>query len=161
MPTELLPSVYDITCTETETGRIRAFLFDDGTLVDCGLPDTTDALLDEITQTDITVDRLAITHADRDHVGGFDTVIQELSPETHVPVGAELDTEYNSDHRYADGEEIGSFETVNHPATETTSKRSSTRCAAWPCSRTSSRERTSAACPMATSTSRRGSTPTT
>ena len=115
MPTELLPGVYDINCTETETGRIRAFLCDDGTLVDCGLPDTTDALLEGIAQTDITVDRLVITHADRDHVGGFDAVVQELAPETYVPVGADLDTEYDPDYRYEDGDEIGPFEAVHLP----------------------------------------------
>ena len=88
---------------------------DDGTLIDCGLPDTTDTLLDGIAETDITVDRLVITHADRDHVGGFDAVVQELAPETYVPVGAELDTAHVHDHRYADGDEIGPFEAVHAP----------------------------------------------
>ena len=75
MSREHLPGVYDITYTETETGRIRAFLTDDGTLIDYGLPDTTDALLDGIAETGIYVDHLVITHADRGHAGGFDTVV--------------------------------------------------------------------------------------
>ena len=116
MPTEPLPGISDITCAETETGRIRAFFFDDGTLIDYGLPDTTDTFLDEIAQTDITVDRLVITHADHDHDGGFDVVVQEPSPEPYVPVGAGFDTEYNRDHRYEDCDEIGPFEAVHLPS---------------------------------------------
>ena len=53
MSTELLDGVHDITCAETETGRIRVFLFDDGTLVDRGLPLTADALLDGIGTTGV------------------------------------------------------------------------------------------------------------
>ncbi len=115
MPIDLLPGVHDIPCANTETGRIRAFLSDDGNLIDCGLPDTSDTLLDEIAETRIHVDSLKITHADRDHVGGFDAVVQELSPETYVSVGAEFDTESDPDNRYANSNEIGLFEAVHVP----------------------------------------------
>jgi hypothetical protein len=54
MPTELVPGVYVVTCAEAETGRIRTFLFEDGTLVDCGLPDTAGSLNDGIAETGST-----------------------------------------------------------------------------------------------------------
>jgi glyoxylase-like metal-dependent hydrolase (beta-lactamase superfamily II) len=115
MPREIAPGVYDVTCAETETGRIRAFLFDDGTLVDCGLSETTDALLAGISETGIDVQRLIITHADRDHVGGFDGVVRELWVESYVPEGAEFDSEYTPDNRYGAGDEIAGFEAVHAP----------------------------------------------
>lgn len=115
MPTEVLPGVYDITCAETDIGRIRAFLFDDGTLVDCGLPDTTNALDDGIAETDIDVQRLVITHADPDHIGGYDAVVRNHWAETYVPEGAVIDTEFEPDNRYGDGDTIGPFEAVHTP----------------------------------------------
>ncbi|WP_336135771.1 MBL fold metallo-hydrolase [Natronomonas amylolytica] len=115
MAHELVEGVYDITCAERETGRIRAFLFDDGTLVDCGLPDTTDALVDGIDATPVEPERLVITHADGDHVGGFDTVVRDYWVDTYVPEGADLDTEFDPDHRYGDGDEVGPFEAVHVP----------------------------------------------
>ena len=115
MPTELVSGVHDVTCAETETGRIRAFLFEDGTLVDCGLPDTAPALNEGIAETGIDVQRLVVTHADRDHVGGFDDVVRTHWAETYVPEGAILDTEFAPDHRYGDGDRIGPFEAVHVP----------------------------------------------
>ena len=115
MPTELLDGVYDVTCANTETGRIRAFLFADGTLVDSGLPGTTDALIEGIEATGIEPKRLVVTHADRDHVGGFDALVRELWLETYVPEGATIDSEYDPDHRYGDGDEVGPFEAVHVP----------------------------------------------
>jgi hydroxyacylglutathione hydrolase len=115
MPREIHEGVYDITCAERETGRIRAFLFDDGTLVDCGLPDSTDALLDGIDDTPVEPERLVITHADRDHVGGFDAVVRDYWVDTYVPEGVDLDTEFDPDHRYGDGDEIDPFEAVHVP----------------------------------------------
>jgi hydroxyacylglutathione hydrolase len=115
MPTEPHEGVYDITCVQRETSRIRAFLFADGTLVDCGLPDTTEALLDGIDVTSVEPERLVITHADGDHAGGFDAVVRDYWVETYVPEGADLDTEFEPDHRYGDGDEIGPFEAVHVP----------------------------------------------
>jgi len=115
MPTELIPGVFDVTCAETEAGRIRAFLFDDGTLVDCGLSTTTNALAAEIAETGIDPERLVITHADRDHAGGFDAVVRDFWVETYVPENAEIDTEYEIDHRYADGDTVAGFEAVHVP----------------------------------------------
>lgn len=115
MPTELLDGVWDVTCADTETGRIRAFCFADGTVVDCGLPDTTDALLEGIEATGIEPRRLVVTHADPDHVGGFDALVREHWVETWVPEGAILDTEYAPDNRYGDGDAVGAFEAVHLP----------------------------------------------
>ena len=115
MHTEPLPGVFDVTCTETASGRIRAFLFDDGTLVDCGLSNTTTELLDGIAETDVDPERLVVTHADRDHVGGFDAVVRDHWVETYVPEGAVVDTEYEIDHRYSDGDVIAGFEAVHTP----------------------------------------------
>ncbi len=115
MPTELVDGVYDVTCAETETGRFRAFVFADGTVVDCGLPDTTDALLEGIEATGVEPRRLVVTHADRDHVGGFDALVREHWVETWVPEGARLDTEYDPDHRFGDGDQVGAFEAVHVP----------------------------------------------
>lgn len=117
MPTELVDGVYDITCAETESGRIRAFLFDDGegTLVDSGLPDTTDALLDGISETGVSVDRVVITHTDRDHVGGVDAVVAEHDPEVYLPVGSDPDVSSEVDHFYGDGDAVGPFDAVHVP----------------------------------------------
>lgn len=115
MVTEIHEGVYDITCTERETGRIRAFLFEDGTLVDCGLADTTDTLLDGIDTIPVDPERLVITHADGDHVGGFDAVVDRFGVDTYVPEGASIDTNNEPDHRYDDGDEIGPFEAVHMP----------------------------------------------
>lgn len=124
MPEEILDGVFDVTCTETDTGRIRAFLFREprtdsnggtGTLVDTGLPDTTDALLDGIDATGIDVDHVAITHADRDHVGGLDAVVDAHDPDVYLPVGADPDVASEVDHFYGDGDAVGPFEAVHVP----------------------------------------------
>ena len=115
MPTEILPGVHDVTCSTTESGRIRAFLFDDGTLVDCGLPETAAALNAGIAETGVDVERLIVTHDHRDHVGGFDEVVRTHWAETYVPDGAVLDTEFEPDNCYGDGDRIGPFEAVHVP----------------------------------------------
>jgi hydroxyacylglutathione hydrolase len=115
MVTEPTEGVYDITCTETETGRIRAYLTDDGTLVDTGLPDTTDALLDGISETGVAVERVVVTHADRDHVGGLDAVVEAHDPAVLLPVGADPEIAPRVDGFYGDGDEVGPFEAVHVP----------------------------------------------
>ena len=161
MPTELLDGVHDITCAETETGRIRAFLFADGTLVDCGLPSTTDALLDGIEATGIEPKRLVVTHADRDHVGGFDALVRDLWLETYVPEDASLNGRHEPDHRYGDGDAVGPFEAVHVPGHRDHQHAliDEDRGVAVLADAVSGAD--SGGYPPATSTSRRASTPTT
>ncbi|MFB6353466.1 MAG: MBL fold metallo-hydrolase [Halobacteriales archaeon] len=121
MPNEIADGVHDITCLVREGGgRIRAYLVEDDvpTLFDCGLPDSTDALVDGIEAIGLPPERLVITHGDGDHVGGFDAVVEHYGVETYVPEGTELDAEHAPDHRYADGDRIGSFEAVHLPGHE-------------------------------------------
>jgi glyoxylase-like metal-dependent hydrolase (beta-lactamase superfamily II) len=115
MPEELLDGVYDITCRETADGRYRAFHFADGTLVDTGLPDTTEALLDGIEATGVPVERVVVTHTDGDHVGGLDAVVEAHDPEVFLPVGADPEVASEIDHFYGDGDTVGSFEAVHMP----------------------------------------------
>ena len=117
MVTEPVDGVYDITCMETgrDSGRVRAFLTDDGTLVDTGLPDSTDALLDGIDETDVDVDRVVITHTDPDHVGGIDAVVDTHGAAVYLPVGADPDHAPAVERFYGDGDEVGPFEAVHMP----------------------------------------------
>jgi glyoxylase-like metal-dependent hydrolase (beta-lactamase superfamily II) len=113
MPTEIVPGVHDLTCAETPNGRIRAFLTDDGTLFDAGLPDSTEALLAEISATGVTPKRVVVTHADVDHVGGVEAVRDAYSVTVFVPDGA--DVGFDVDLRYEEGNEIAGFEAVHLP----------------------------------------------
>ncbi|MFC6975146.1 MBL fold metallo-hydrolase [Halomicroarcula sp. GCM10025709] len=69
--TEIRPDVYDLTLTR-DPARYRAFLFDwdRPTLVDCGPAANAGTLLDRIETLDIVPERVVLTHADHDHVGG-------------------------------------------------------------------------------------------
>jgi glyoxylase-like metal-dependent hydrolase (beta-lactamase superfamily II) len=117
MPTEIAPDVYDVTAVERDGRRIPAYLFDveTPTLVDCGLAETTDTLLEGIAETGIDPERLVITHADRDHVGGWDAVVEAYGVETYLPEGADPDVDHAPDHRYGDGDRIGPFEAIHAP----------------------------------------------
>lgn len=117
MPTEIVPNVYDVTCVERDGRRLPAFLFDGETptLVDCGLPDTTETLLSGIAETGVDPERLVVTHADPDHVGGWDAVVEEHGVETYLPEGADPDIDHPPDHRYGDGDRIGPFEAIHAP----------------------------------------------
>lgn len=119
MPAEIHPTVYDITLSPGEK-RYRAFLFLGGTptLVDCGLADTTDALFEGIETVGTDPDRLIITHADPDHVGGIDAVVEQYGVETYVPEQSTVDATTVPDRRYGDGDRIGRFEAVHVPGHE-------------------------------------------
>lgn len=112
---QLVDGVYDITCAERDTDRIRAFLFDDGTLVDTGLPDSTDALLAGIEETGVSVERVAITHTDCDHIGGLNAVTDAYDPDVYLPVGSDPEKASSVDHFYGDGDSVGSFVAVHMP----------------------------------------------
>lgn len=117
MPTEIIDGVYDVTCVERDGRRLRAFLFDGESplLVDCGLAETTDALLAGIEETPIIPERLVLTHADRDHVGGWDAIVDAYGVETYCPEGAHLDVEHPPDQIYGDGADIAPFIALHAP----------------------------------------------
>lgn len=118
MPTEIVPGVYDITVREDDNGRrYRAYLIEDDvpTLFDTGLDDTTDALFDGIEATGHEPERFIITHADPDHTGGFDAVVDRYGVMTHVPEQTTLETANDPDDRYSDGDQIGDFEAIYIP----------------------------------------------
>lgn len=117
MPTEIVPGVYDVTCAERDGRRLRAYLFDTPTptLVDCGLAETTDRLVDGVEATGVTPERLVITHADPDHVGGFEAAVETWAVETWLPDGAEPDLAYAPDRRYGDGDAVGPFLAIHAP----------------------------------------------
>lgn len=121
MPTEILPDVYDVTCLDEPGGkRYRVFLFADGTptLVDAGLADTTDAVIDALDDLGVEPERLVITHGDPDHIGGFDALAAAYDPETWVPDRTTAETRVEPDHRYGDDDRVGRFVAVHVPGHE-------------------------------------------
>ena len=121
MPTEVADGVWDITCIVREGGgRIRAYLVEDDvpTLVDTGLPNTTDALFEGIAEVGHEPERVVITHGDGDHVGGYDAVVDRYDVETHVPEQTDPEAAPDPDHRFGDGDTVGSFVAVHMPGHE-------------------------------------------
>jgi len=114
--TEVADGVYDLTLAQNPA-RYRAFLFDWDvpTLVDCGLSTTSETLLARLDALGISPERLVITHADHDHVGGFDAVVDRYAPETYVPVQSTLDTANDPDVCYAHEATVGPFTAVHVP----------------------------------------------
>jgi glyoxylase-like metal-dependent hydrolase (beta-lactamase superfamily II) len=112
---EPLPGVYDITCRDGDQGRYRAFLFDADvpTLVDAGVPDGANVLVDGIAETGLEPGRVVLTHADWDHVGGVETVVDRYDPDVLVPDQSSV--EFAPDGRYGDGDAVGAFEAVHVP----------------------------------------------
>lgn len=117
MPTEITDGVYDITCEEDGEKRYRVYLFNDGTptLIDAGMSDTVDAIVEGIAEIGVEPVRLIISHGDPDHIGGFDGLVERFDLETWVPEQSDLDTDHAPDHRYGDGDAIGQFTAVHVP----------------------------------------------
>ena len=113
---ERADGIYDVTCVERETGRIRAFLVDadEPTLFDAGLPDTTDALLAGVESTGVTPEQVVVTHGHRDHVGGCDAVCEEYGCDLHLPEGSDPDVETDAEF-YGEGDAFGGFEAIHAP----------------------------------------------
>ena len=120
MPTELVDDVYDITCREVNGKRYRVFFLTDGTptLFDTGFEATAETVFEGIEAIGVEPERLIVTHADGDHVGAFDAIVDRYDPETWVPEQSDLDTDYEPDHRYGDGDRIGRFTAVHVPGHE-------------------------------------------
>lgn len=116
MPTEVAPDVYDLTIDEMNGGRIRSFLVDGAvpTLVDAGLPSSVDAAAAELAELSVDPERLVITHADRDHVGGAPGLAERFDLDVWVPEGATVEG-VDPDHRYGDGDAVGSLTAVHTP----------------------------------------------
>lgn len=116
MVTEVVRGVYDITVQDDGNGRYRAYLFDlpVPTLVDTGLPDTTDALFEAIADISIEPERVIITHGDGDHIGGLEAVNERYDVETWVPTQTDVDDSL-VDRRFSTGDTIGPFEAVYVP----------------------------------------------
>lgn len=115
MPRKIVPDVFDITCQDDNRGRYRAFLFDNDvpTVVDTGPPAGADSLLKGIAKTNIEPERVIITHADYDHVGGVEAIADEHDVTVVLP--EQSDVEFDSICRYGDGDTIGAFEAVHMP----------------------------------------------
>lgn len=117
MPTEIRTGIHEITLRRTDSGRhYRAYLVeaDVPTLFDTGFADTTQALFDGIEAIGIEPERVVITHTDPDHVGGLAAVVERYDVETYVPDQSTIDG-LRPDHRYGDGDRIGSFEAIHVP----------------------------------------------
>ncbi|AHG01596.1 hypothetical protein HALLA_04145 (plasmid) [Halostagnicola larsenii XH-48] len=116
MVSEIAPDVYDITVHDDGNGRYRAFFFDFPvpTLVDTGLADTTDALVDGLEEIGTDPERVVITHGDGDHIGGLEAVRDRYDVETWVPAQTDVD-ESLVDRRYSSGDTIGPFSAVHVP----------------------------------------------
>lgn len=114
---EITTDVYDITIAEFNGGRYRVFLFNDETptLVDAGLSDTTDVVVDQLTELNVEPERLIITHGDPDHIGGFSELTEYYGLETWVPNGVNLEEGIVPDNRYSDGDTIGRFTAAYTP----------------------------------------------
>ncbi|MDS0261082.1 MBL fold metallo-hydrolase [Haloarcula sp. S1CR25-12] len=114
--TELGDGVYDLTLT-VEPARYRAYLFDwdRPTLVDCGLPETSETLIDRIERVGIEPERLIVTHAHPDHDGGFDAVVDRYDTTTWVPEESTLAADNDPDHRYSHDDTVGPFTAVHVP----------------------------------------------
>lgn len=114
--TEVAPGVYDLTLS-TDPARYRSFLFDWAvpTLVDTGPANTSETLLARLDTLAIPPARLVLTHADHDHVGGFDAVVDRYDPETFVPSESVLETTHDADVRYDHEASVGPFTAVHVP----------------------------------------------
>ncbi len=109
-------NIYEIELPTAEE-PYRAHLFDGAvsTLVDTGSAGTVETLINELEALDIVPDRVLITHADFDHIGGFDAVVDRYEPETWVPEQSTLETAVEPDHRFGHGDNVGEFVAVHVP----------------------------------------------
>lgn len=118
MHNEIADDVYDITCQhQSGDKRYRVFYFtrETPTLFDAGLEHTVDTVVDRISEIGVRPEKLIITHGDRDHIGGFDGIVEEYDVETWVPEQTTAETKHRPNHRYGDGTRIGRFTSVHAP----------------------------------------------
>jgi len=114
--TKVTDDIYEINLPG-EGEPYRVFLFDreKPTLVDAGSVGTADALCAELDRLDIHPQRLIITHADFDHIGGFDSIVERYDPETWIPKQSTIDTQFDPDHRFDHEDTVVNFVAVHAP----------------------------------------------
>ncbi|MGQ4554953.1 MBL fold metallo-hydrolase [Halobellus sp. GM3] len=115
--TEVRDGIYDITAVEMDDGRrYRAYLVDGPTptLFDTGFDDSVESLIAGIEETGVVPERLVITHADGDHIGGVAGIVDEFDPQVLASEQSDLDG-FDADRRYDDGDHIGDFEALHLP----------------------------------------------
>jgi glyoxylase-like metal-dependent hydrolase (beta-lactamase superfamily II) len=114
--TELEPDVYQIDLP-AEAEPYRAHLFDgpSPTLVDTGSAETVDTLRADLDALGVRPERVLITHADFDHVGGLEAVVDHYDPETWVPEQSTLSGSVEPDHRFGHGDVVAGFTAVHAP----------------------------------------------
>lgn len=126
MYTEVVEDVYEIPLQGPEV-QARAHLFDwaEPTLVDAGADAAVDTLVAALADIGVVPEHLVITHADFDHIGGFDTIVEEFAPVTWVPAESPVATEsgdtaatsldHAPDNRFEHEDQTGPFEAVHVP----------------------------------------------
>lgn len=125
MYTEVTDGVYEVPLHGARVNS-RAYLFDwaEPTLVDAGEQALGETLVAALADIGVDPDHLVITHADFDHIGGFDTVVEAFGPETWVPAESKIDVRGGEssrslssapDNRFEHGDEVGPFEAVHVP----------------------------------------------
>lgn len=118
MPREIIDEVYSITYLKLDDGvRYQSYFInaDVPTLIDTAYPAQEEEFMADLRDIDIEPERFIITHADRDHIGCFDTVVREYDVESWVPVQSKIETEFEPDHRFDDGDDIGPFKAIFLP----------------------------------------------
>jgi glyoxylase-like metal-dependent hydrolase (beta-lactamase superfamily II) len=114
--TEIRPGVYEIDLP-SPAEPYRAHLFADRTptLVDAGSAGTADTLLGDLDTLGVEPERVLVTHADFDHVGGLDAVVDRYDPETWLPEQSELEGSVDPEHRFDHGDRVAGFVAVHAP----------------------------------------------
>lgn len=126
MYSEVAENVYEIPLHgPVETARAHLLDWPDPVLVDAGAEATVDTLVSALEQIGTDPEHLVITHGDFDHIGGFDTIVEEFAPETWVPAETTIDAEtsgvyeaalaHTPDHRFEHGAQVGPFDAVHVP----------------------------------------------
>ncbi|MBP2249731.1 glyoxylase-like metal-dependent hydrolase (beta-lactamase superfamily II) [Halarchaeum solikamskense] len=87
------------------------------TLFDAGPAETNETLIERLRGLGVEVERLVVTHADFDHVGGYDAVVDAFDVETYVPRESDVadDVATPPDVRYGHGDDVAGFEAVHVP----------------------------------------------
>lgn len=124
MYTEVAEDIYEIPLHGPRV-QARAHLLDwaEPTLVDAGAEAATDTLVAALRDIGVAPDHLVVTHADFDHIGGFDDIVETFDPETWVPAESAINTgqpgdttlAHTPDNRFEHGDQVGPFDAIRVP----------------------------------------------